>query len=408
MRFLYTFSISIYTLSIHLAALFLPKAAAWVKGRKHIFDQLAQLKKEKPGDYTWFHCASLGEFEQGRPLIEALRKKDPQARILLTFFSPSGFEVRKNYSEVDGVLYLPADFPSNASRFVKLLQPKAAFFIKYEFWFNYLNVLKKQKVPVYLISGIFREKQHFFRFYGSWFASQLKAFRFFFLQNQSSFSLLQSLGYSNCLVTGDTRFDRVSAIAAAVPEIPVITKFADNQPLFIAGSTWKEDEELLAISSLIEKGYKLVIAPHEIGSSHLQELIKRFEKWQPVRFSAASQVELKKSHVLIIDNIGMLSAIYRYATISYVGGGFGRGIHNLLEAAAHQVPVIFGPNHQKFAEASALILCGGGFEVQDKAGFEIVVTKLQDGTFRQHAALAAGNYVKQNSGATAVILAQIL
>jgi 3-deoxy-D-manno-octulosonic-acid transferase len=409
MRLLYNISIHVYKILISAASFANPKAKLWVQGRKNIFEKLASSISalHSPGSrLVWFHCASLGEFEQGRPLIERYRERHPGVKILLTFFSPSGYEIRKNYAGADLVCYLPADTPSNAKHFLKIVKPSAVFFVKYEFWFNYLAELKKQNVPTYLVSGIFRNEQHFFKFYGAWFRKQFSSFTYFFLQDQRSEELLHSIGYTNTMVTGDTRFDRVSEISKSVKAFPLIEKFKSGKNILIAGSTWKEDEEL--ISELrFGNGYKLILAPHEIDEKHIEAIVEQFSAYPVIRYSHATESSVSSAQVLIIDNIGMLSSLYQYGTVAFIGGGFGKGIHNILEAAAFGLPVIFGPNYERFKEAADLVKIGGAFSISNREELEKTVALLRDEQVLKTASHISGYYVESRTGATEKILAAV-
>ncbi|MDF2438347.1 MAG: 3-deoxy-D-manno-octulosonic acid transferase [Bacteroidota bacterium] len=408
MRFLYSFIILCYQALIRIASLFNSKARLWISGRKDIFLKLNESVRKanlSGSSIVWFHCASLGEFEQGRPLIEKYKLLHPETKILLTFFSPSGYEIRKNYSGADLIFYLPIDTPANAKEFIDIVDPKAVFFVKYEFWFNYLDELKKKSIPTYLVSGIFRSEQHFFQWYGKWFRDHLNAFTHFFLQDPASELLLKNIGYDNVSVTGDTRFDRVSETAKNVKNIPLIEKFISDKKIIIAGSTWNEDEELLAALSL--ESVKLIIAPHEIDEAHIKSVYSRFEQYGCILYSKAEKEDLHNVKVLVIDNIGMLSSLYQYGTLALIGGGFGKGIHNILEAAAFGLPVVFGPNYHKFAEAKDLIRLGGAFSVADKNQFLKTFSNFQNERFLKSASDICMYYVESKTGATGKILNQI-
>ncbi len=321
------------------------------------------------------HCASLGEFEQGRPVIEAIKKEMPDFKIILTFFSPSGYEIRKNYQNADIVCYLPADTPGNAEKFVNSIKPELVIFVKYEFWYNYISVLSRKAIPLFLISAIFRKEQHFFKWYGSFFRDMLKKFRMIYVQDQNSLDLLRGIGLKNVVQAGDTRFDRVMEIAGTAEIIPQLESFRGNERLFLAGSSWKKDEEIIAeyINKYPDR-MKWVFAPHEIGSENIERLEKLF-RVKCIRFSEFTD-ESRDARVLIIDNIGMLSSAYRYAYIAAVGGGFGKGIHNILEPACWGIPVLFGPNHQKFREALELISLGGAKSFKNYNDFESILDGL--------------------------------
>lgn len=406
MKILYNTAIFIYTALVHFMALFNSKASLWVRGRKGWQTRLSA--KSDAGERTvWIHCSSLGEFEQGRPVIEEIKREHPEFKIVLTFFSPSGFEIRKNYSGVDCVEYLPADFPGNARQFIKLVQPEFAIFVKYEFWNNYITELSKNDIPLYLISGIFRPGQHFFRWYGSFFRNILKRFEKIFVQDQQSFDLLDGIGLKNIIRAGDTRFDRVVKITGTARDIPQIEQFRGGEKLFLVGSSWKRDEEIIAryINSFPEK-MKWIFAPHEIDKPNIDRLEKLFNV-RTVRFSGYNS-ESADARILIIDNIGMLSSAYKYANIAAIGGGFGKGIHNILEPACWKIPVIFGPNYEKFREAVELIKEGGAISFDSYENFAEILNKLiSDGSFYLRAADTAGNYITRNTGATARILQEI-
>ncbi|MBL0330549.1 MAG: 3-deoxy-D-manno-octulosonic acid transferase [Bacteroidetes bacterium] len=413
MRFLYTFSIFLYAFAIRIAALFNPKAKLFLLGRKNIFESLkSQISNLKSDHLVWFHCASLGEFEQGRPLMEKLKIQQPEVKILLTFFSPSGYEIRKSYSGADYIFYLPMDTPANAKRFVEIVNPKKVFFVKYEFWFNYLNVLKSKNIPTYLVSGIFREDHHFFKSTGGWFRQQLSAFTHFFLQDEKSIQLLNSIGYSNTTLCGDTRFDRVFEVAKNAKQLNLIEQFVKNKKVMIVGSSWLEDERIIStffsnFKSQIPN-YKLIIAPHEIDEKHLASIEVAFKKVGVcLRYSKANENTISEAQILLIDNIGMLSSLYQYGTIAFIGGGFGKGIHNILEAATFGLPIIFGPNYHKFSEAKELLKLGGGFSIKDESEFEKSMLLLNDEQVLKTASQISKMYVHGNVGATNKILAGI-
>jgi len=352
------------------------------------------------------HCASLGEFEQGRPVLEELRKRSPGIKIVLTFFSPSGYEIRKNYPGADYICYLPADTRKNASRFVQAVNPRLVFFVKYEFWNNYISILHRSDIRLYLISAIFRPGQHFFRWYGSFFREMLKKFTIIFVQDQRSLDLLSGVGAGKILLAGDTRFDRVVQIAGSAKKIEKIEKFRGDEKVFLAGSSWRQDEEI--ICRYINKypgRMKWIFAPHEIDGQNIERLEKLIEV-KNVRFSAFTN-EAADARVLIMDNMGMLSSAYRYAYIAEVGGGFGKGIHNILEPACWSIPVIFGPNHEKFREAVELKNDGGAKSFSSFEEFEQAVSRWLDSNKSYLAASAvAGAYVKKNTGATDIILSE--
>jgi 3-deoxy-D-manno-octulosonic-acid transferase len=404
MTLLYTISIHLYYLILLAVSPFHHKARLWIKGRLGWRSRL-QGWCEQGGQVIWVHAASLGEFEQGRPLIDEIKSKHPGYRLLLTFYSPSGFEIRKNYPGADHVMYLPLDTPYNARRFVKLVNPAAVIFIKYEFWRFYLRQLWVSKHPVYLISAIFRPDQVFFRWYGGWFRKNLSFFDYFFLQDESSALLLNHAGISNCIVSGDTRFDRVSAVATAAKEVEIARKFSAGHFCIVAGSTWPEDEEILTrYINQCDEDTRFIIAPHEITAAHLSQLKSRISRSFTL-FSNASTDTIQDHQVLIIDNIGILSSLYRYGRLAYIGGGFGKGIHNILEAAAFGIPVIFGPNFQKFREACTLLNLGGAFAIHNASEFFEILEQFANQPLKyDQSATIAGDYVRNNTGSTAVIL----
>ncbi|GET20781.1 3-deoxy-D-manno-octulosonic acid transferase [Prolixibacter denitrificans] len=404
MRLLYDIGVRGYHLLIRLASLRSEKARKWIKGRRNIF---SRLKEELPSDQPiyWFHVASLGEFEQGRPVIEAIRKKVPDVKILLTFFSPSGYEVRKDYEFADYVYYLPLDTPYNVKRFLDIVKPEKAFFVKYEFWFHYLTALKKRGIPTYIFSAIFRPGQIFFKPWGSWYRKALQAYTHIFVQNQESLDLLNKFGFTNVSLSGDTRFDRVGQIADAAPRLSVLDEFANGKKLVIAGSTWKADEALLLeyINST-EHDVKYVIAPHEVSDKSIQRITTALDK-KYVRFSKAGNGDLKQTDVLIVDGYGYLTSVYRYGNLAYIGGGFGSGIHNILEAATFGMPVIFGPNHEKFQEALDLLEKKAAFCIHDFKEFKSVMDEFLGNEKKlQLTADLASNYVSQSRGASDVVV----
>lgn len=405
MHLFYNLGIALFDLAVSLAAPFSKRAALLVKGRKTVWDTLGGVSLE--GDVIWVHCASLGEFEQGRPLIEAIRKKNPSYKIVLSFYSPSGYEVRKNYKEADVVCYLPSDTKANAKRFISTVNPRMVFFVKYEYWYNYFRELKEVGTPLYLVSAIFRKDQIFFKWYGGWFRKILNNVKCFYIQDEKSAALLDGIGIKAYIVAGDTRFDRVAAIAAAANPIPVVENFATGAKVLVAGSTWPADEQIIA--SYINnsaKDVKLIIAPHMVDESHIQQLERRFAlpvcRYTKVKGEIGADVR-----VLIIDTIGLLSAIYRYGSVAYLGGGFGKGIHNTLEAATYGMPVIFGPRHLKFKEAIDLKEKGAGFSINDSVEFGNLMERLWDDENKDYlkkSGEAALEYVQSMCGATEEIL----
>ena len=400
---IYNLGIHIYQLGIRLAGLFSDKPAKMVKGHREAYD-LLKSKIDRNARYIWFHAASLGEFEQGRPLIERIRKEYPQYKILQTFFSPSGYEVRKNYDGADIVCYLPMDTPGNAKKFVDLVNPSMVFFVKYEFWQNYLNALYNKGIPVYSVSSIFRPNQIFFRWYGKSYRQVLKTFEHLFVQNEESKKLLENIGVMNTTVVGDTRFDRVLDICAAAKQLPLVQKFKGNALTFVAGSSWGPDEDIFIRYFNAHPEMKLIIAPHVVNDSHMKEIMSKLQR-PCIRYTQATEENVQQADCLIIDCYGLLSSIYRYGEISYIGGGFGVGIHNVLEAAVYSIPVIFGPNNKKFREAQHLLANKGGFEVNGYEDFEVLMDKfLTDEAYLQASGQAAGDYVKNNSGAMEKIM----
>lgn len=403
---IYNLVIYIYLFGVKLAALFSSKPAKMVKGHREVFDILRD-KIDRNARYIWFHAASLGEFEQGRPLIERIRKEHPEYRILQTFFSPSGYEVRKNYQGADIVCYLPFDTPRNVRRFIEMVNPCMVFFIKYEFWQNYLNTLYKKGIPVYSVSSIFRQNQIFFRWYGKDYRKVLKTFSHLFVQNEVSEKLLASIGVTDVTIVGDTRFDRVLDICTVAKDLPLVKAFKGNSKTFVAGSSWGPDEDIFIRYFNEHPEMKLVIAPHVVSDSHLKEIMEKVKR-PCVRYTEATVENVSKADCLIIDCYGLLSSIYRYGEISYIGGGFGVGIHNVLEAAVYGIPVIFGPNNKKFREAQHLLEKKGGFEINDYEEFKSLMDRfLTDNSYLQQAGNAAGDYVKNNSGALEKIMRAI-
>ena len=403
---IYNLAMYILELGVKLAALFSDKPTKMVKGYREVFD-LLQRKIDRNDQYIWFHAASLGEFEQGRPLIECIRKEYPQYKILQTFFSPSGYEVRKNYDGADIVCYLPIDTPSNVKKFVDLVDPCMVFFVKYEFWQNYLNTLNKKGVPVYSVSSIFRPNQIFFRWYGKGYQQVLKTFAHLFVQNEESKQLLAGIGVNNTTVVGDTRFDRVLDICAAAKQLPLVQKFKGDALTFVAGSSWGPDEDIFIKYFNAHPEMKLIIAPHVVNDSHLKEIESKLQR-SCVRYTKATEENVLQADCLIIDCYGLLSSIYRYGEISYIGGGFGVGIHNVLEAAVYGIPVIFGPNNKKFREAQHLLANKGGFEINSYEDFEQLMNKfLSDEAYLKQSGKAAGDYVKGNAGAMEKIMKRV-
>ena len=406
MNVIYNVAVFIYSAFAHLVSLFNSKASLWVKGRRNWADKIAD--KIKPGDTTiWVHCASLGEFEQGRPVIEAIKKDMLGVKIFLTFFSPSGYEIRKNYQGADCISYLPVDTPKNAAKLISIVNPRIVIIVKYEFWANYIAALYNKNVPVYLISAIFRPEQHFFQWYGSFFRKILMKFEKIFVQDEKSVDLLSGIGIENVLLTGDTRFDRVVQISGSARPIPEIEIFRGDEKLFLAGSSWKPDEEIISqYINTFPAAMKWVFAPHEIDKPNIDRLEKLFNV-SVVRFSEFNSSSTD-ARVMIIDNIGMLSSAYQYAYIAAIGGGFGKGIHNILEPVCWGVPVMFGPGYKKFREAVDLINENGAMTFNSFGEFSNILNKwLKDELFYLKSAKTAKNYIIKNTGACSKIMQEI-
>jgi 3-deoxy-D-manno-octulosonic-acid transferase len=405
---LYNAGIIFYYAAIRLAALFNHKAKLWVAGRRNIFTRIeAELtQKIHAGDKVlWFHCASLGEFEQGRPVIENLKKRG--YKIVLTFFSPSGYEIRKNYEHADAVFYLPIDTPSNAKKFVELVRPQAALFVKYEFWLNYLAALRQNSIPAYLVSGVFRPNQHFFKWYGRNFFYAIKNFKILFVQDENSLALLKQHAFTNAQLAGDTRFDRVVEIARNKKDFPSVKRFCGEAKVIVAGSTWPKDEELLlkVYTRLkeTEKELKMILVPHEVDAASMNGTISQLEN-STLTYGKFTENNFEEKQVLVIDTIGMLSQIYQYATVAYIGGGFNDGIHNILEVFAHDVPVAFGPNYHKFVEAHEAEKDGTGKPVHSEADLFAHFSRLLSDTNRRASIKESiHQYMQRKTGATEII-----
>lgn len=440
---MYNIAIYIYLIGVAIGSLFNKKIKKMWRGEREAVDLLKE-KVDPTAKYVWFHAASLGEFEQGRPLIEQLRATHPEYKILLTFFSPSGYEVRKNYEGADIVCYLPLDTIRNARRFLRAVHPVMAFFIKYEFWYNYLHILRHRGVPVYSVSSIFRPGQVFFKWYGRNYAKVLHCITHFFVQNEVSLQLLKGIGIDEATVVGDTRFDRVLQIKEQSKELPIVEAFkgingkgnackedlsedackkdlsedackgdlSENGckgcKVFVAGSSWQPDEDIFIRFFNDHPDWKLIIAPHVIGEDHLAYILDKLQM-KAVRYTQATEQSAAEARCLIIDCFGLLSTIYRYGEIAYVGGGFGVGIHNVPEAAVWGVPVLFGPNNKRFQEAQDLLACKGSFEVTDYDSFNAIISRLiSDDKFRHQCGEASANYVKSRSGATDIIMKSVV
>ena len=409
MLFIYNLIVQIANFSLKIIALFSPKIKLFIDGRKPVFEILKS--KIQANDQTiWFHAASLGEYEQGLPVIEKTKEKFPNHKIVITFFSPSGYEVRKNNNVADVTVYLPLDTQKNARQFLKLLHPEMVFFIKYEYWPNYLNELKKLKTPTYLISGIFRKNQMFFKWYGGFYRKALETFTYFFVQNESSKKLLLQLGKTNAAVSGDTRFDRVATILEKDNSLDFIEAFKNDTLTIVVGSSWPKDESLLVdyINQTSEK-VKFIIAPHNIKSEQIQELKNSISK-KAILFSEKENQNLADFDVFIIDTIGILTKIYSYANIAYVGGGFGNpGVHNILEPATFGVPIVIGSNFSHFAEATALVNLEGCISISNKNElFDAFSNLISNEDIRHEKGHICGTFVRMNKGATTIIMNNIL
>ena len=411
---IYNLIIYLYLLGVAVYSRFNEKVRKMWRGEREAFRILRE-KVDPNAKYVWFHAASLGEFEQGRPLMERLRKDHPEYKILLTFFSPSGYEVRKNYEGADIICYLPLDTITNARRFLRTVRPVMAFFIKYEFWYNYLHILKHRNIPVYSVSSIFRPEQVFFKWYGRQYGRVLKCFTHFFVQNEISKDLLEKIHITNVTVVGDTRFDRVLQIKEVAKYLPIVETFKQDTQVFVAGSSWPPDEAIFIPYFNKHPEWKMIIAPHVIGEDHLRQIEKLLEGRKVMRYSSLTEAdlpskkaELQAADVLIIDCFGLLSSIYHYGEIAYVGGGFGVGIHNVLEAAVWDVPVFFGPNNQRFQEAQSLKAAGGGFDFETAEAFTRQMDVfLTDAEQLRIAGVQAGKFVQGLAGATEKVLSSV-
>lgn len=409
---MYNIIMYIIQLGVAIGSIFNDKLRKMWQGERDAVQTLRK-KVEPDADYIWFHAASLGEFEQGRPLMEQIKKSYPQYKILLTFFSPSGYEVRKNYEGADIITYLPIDTVGNARQFLRTVRPVMAFFIKYEFWYNYLHILQYRGIPAYSVSSIFRPDQVFFKWYGRGYGRVLKCFTRFFVQNEESKKLLESIGIHDTMVVGDTRFDRVLQIKEASKQLPIVERFVKGTPeepkkVFVAGSSWQPDEEIFLKYFNNHRDWKLIVAPHVIGEDHLKFIFSLIKDKKVVRYTQATEDNVAEADVLIIDCFGLLSSVYHYGDVAYVGGGFGVGIHNVLEAAVWGMPVLFGPNNKHFAEAQGLLQSGGGIEIEDYETFSLIMSQLSDdsayyGTCGQE----AGAFVQSLAGATKKVLSSV-
>ncbi len=402
MRLAYQLGVEAYSALLHLAAPLHPKARLWVNGRANTSALLNKLAEFEGA--IWMHCASVGEFEQGKPVLEALRKRYPSKKAVVSFFSPSGYEARKDWNGADFVFYLPVDRSSTAKSLVQHLKPSAVIWVKYEFWFNILAALNLNNTPLFLVSGIFRPSQHFFRFWGGWFRKQLKSFSHCFVQDEQSRLLLSSVGV-DASVVGDTRFDRVAELAAEPFADPIVEAFAKLSPVLVCGSTWPADEDCIH-DATYNSTWRLMLVPHELTNAHLEKAELLFP--DAVRYSRTNPEDAAKANVLIVDRMGMLSKLYRFAHVAYIGGGFGAGIHNTAEAAAYGIPVVFGPRFQKFNEAKQLIASGGGFTVNNPNELRELLSRMTDDpALRAASGREAKNLIEQGRGATAAITSAI-
>ncbi len=403
---IYSLALRLYALAIALASPFHKKARLMTKGQRDTFRILRE-KVWREDTYVWFHAASLGEFEQGRPLMERLRCTRPEYKILLTFFSPSGYEVRKDYEGADVVCYLPFDTPGNVREFLRIVRPRMAFFIKYEFWSNYLHACRRNGIPVYSVSSIFRKDQVFFRWYGCGYGEVLRCVTHFFVQNESSRKLLAHEGIMNVTVTGDTRFDRVLDIRRQAKELPLLKAFRQDAKVLVAGSSWKPDEDLIIPYFNEHPEMKLVLVPHVVDEKHLKEIEKKLCR-PSLRYSQVTEDTVVRADCLVVDCYGLLSSIYRYGEVAYVGGGFGAGIHNVPEAAVYGIPVLVGPNNRKFRETKDLLREGGCMEVTDAASFGRTMNRLfSNGDFLAERGRIAGQYIARNAGASDLIFSNV-
>ncbi|WP_167610485.1 3-deoxy-D-manno-octulosonic acid transferase [Maribellus sediminis] len=408
MTAIYKLGIFFYGLIIRVSALFNTKAKQFVAGRKN-WEEALKNKVDSNARYIWIHCASLGEFEQGRPIIEEIKQRLPEYKIALTFFSPSGYEIRKNYDQADIVMYLPLDTKKNARQFINILNPEKVFFVKYEYWYFYISELKRKSIPLYIVSAIFRENQQFFKNTpsGKWYRKLLSGFDHIFIQNEKSAELLQSIGIKNFTIAGDTRFDRVAAIAGSAKKFENVEKFTAGSLTVIAGSTWKPDEELLAAFINNSKNIKFIIAPHEVNQANINRIHQLLKK-PAISFSKVQNTDIGDHDVLIIDSIGILSSLYQYGNVAYIGGGFGVGIHNILEAATFKLPIIFGPNYKKFKEAVDLVGQKGAFPIENANDLNAALNQLlTDKNALNNASEICKNYVEKNVGSTKLIINKV-
>lgn len=409
MTFLYNFSILAYTTLVKFAALFNPKAKLWVNGRKNQWQKINQMFCNNNAPVAWFHVSSLGEFEQGRPVIEAFKKQNPGYKIALSFFSPSGYEIRKNYPNADFIFYLPVDNKKNAKKLINTIKPKIAYFVKYDYWYHYLKTLKANNINTYIFSSIFRPQQLFFKPYGKWYKNLLKYFTHIFVQDNESLVLLSKINITNVTVAGDTRYDRVVEITKNAANLPIVENFAKNNTVIVAGSTWDKDEALLLEYINLNKGkIKLIIAPHEIHEKNIQRIEKSI-KLPYIKYSQANTQNVLNAQILLIDSIGLLASVYRYGKFAYIGGGFGVGIHNTLEAATYGLPVVFGPNYKRFNEACQLISLNAAFSINNFNNLKnIFDTLITDSKFCTLSGDKSRGLVEKMCGGTQIIIDKTL
>ncbi len=405
MLFLYNIGIRLFDLLVRVLGFFKEKPALMFNGRKDTMHRIATLPElQKP---IWIHCASLGEFEQGRPIIEAIKKKDPNQQVVLTFFSPSGYEVRKDYELADYVFYLPSDTASNAQKFIDAIRPSKVLFVKYEFWYHYLKTLHQSNIPVYSVSSIFRPEHTFFKSYGKWYRKMLSFFTEFYVQDEQSLQLLRSIGVENAVVAGDTRFDRVYDIAQQAKEFPLVEQFTKGKQVIVGGSSWPAGEKLLISYIHKHPEVKLLLAPHEIHDEHISQ-IESMLQVPSIRYTKINDEDLTSYQVLIVDTMGMLSSMYQYGTVAYIGGGFGSGIHNTIEASTFGLPVLFGPKYKKYQEACDLVELKGGFEVNNQEELDGVLNDLlQSEKALKSAKEVSISYVEQMRGATTMLMKKL-
>lgn len=403
MKFLYQLGINLAVLLLPVSRFFSPKMKLFVDGRKQSF-AILENQIDKNQEYIWFHVASLGEYEQGLPVMEEIKAKYPEYKLLLTFFSPSGFEIRKSNKIANITIYLPLDTKQNAKRFLDLVQPKMVFFIKYEFWPNYLYELKNRNIPTYLISGIFRNNQLFFKWYGGFYRNALKSFNHFFVQNDASAQLLKSINFTNSTVNGDTRFDRVAQIVERVEPLDFIAEFKNNTTTIVIGSSWIDDENVYLHYLNNSENVKFIIAPHNIKEEEITRLISKIDK-KTIRYTNYKTKDLKDADVFVIDTIGILTQIYAYADIAYVGGAFKTGLHNILEPATYGTPVVIGPKYSKFQEAKDLVALGSCLVVNNTEELSAIFNRLiSDDNYRNELGKKNREFVLKNKDATKVIM----